>query len=239
MSEHNPNVNVFDQDVEKNGGYVYTTATQLSSKLATQRTKDIILETGAFKGQAVLDVGCGDGYYSIYFWDNGQPKRMAGLDAASNAIKAANDNKQERPIEFIAGDSHHLPYDNNSFDIVSIQSILHHDDDPLLTIREAFRVAPKIIIHEPNGYNFGLKVIEKVSKYHREHGEKSYTSHLLGSWIKQAGGKVVYERFAGFVPMFCSDRVAKITKKVEPIIETIPLINRLGCAVYVLVAERQ
>ncbi len=239
MSEHNPNVNVFDQDAEKGGGYVYTTADKLSSKLATQRTKDIILETGTFKGKAVLDVGCGDGYYSIYFWDNGKPSRMVALDAAGNAIKAANKNKQDRPIEFIAGDSHHLPYPDNSFDVVSIQSILHHDDDPLLTIREAFRVAPKIIIHEPNGYNFGLKVIEKVSKYHREHGEKSYTTKLVASWIKQAGGKVVYKRFAGFVPMFCSDRVARITKGLEPVVEAIPLINMLGCAVYVIVAERQ
>ena len=238
MGELHANQKVFDRDAEANGGYLYTTNTTLSSQLATQRTKDIILETKLFNQKSVLDIGCGDGFYSIYFWDQAQPKRLVGLDVASSAIEVANANKKERPIEFITGDSHQLPYPDNSFDVVSIQSILHHDDDPLATIKEALRVAPQILIHEPNGYNFGLKVIEKVSRYHREHGEKSFTTRLVSSWITQAGGKVTYRRFAGFVPMFCSDRVAHVTKFLEPAVETVPIVKMLGCAVYVLVAAR-
>jgi hypothetical protein len=48
----------------------------------------------------------------------------------------------------------------------------------------------------------------------------------------------VDQRFAGFVPMFCPDWLARFMKSVEPIIERIPVLNALGCAVYVLIAER-
>jgi ubiquinone/menaquinone biosynthesis C-methylase UbiE len=181
-------------------------------------------------------MGCGDGFYTIYFWDYGQPRAMIGVDAAYGAIQVANSNKQGRPIGFIVGDVHRLPYPDNSFDLVLVQSILHHDDNPLGIISEAFRLAPEILIHEPNGNNFGLKIIEKTSRYHREHHEKSYTSRQLIRWVEQAGGRVVYKQFAGFVPMFCPDLLARLMKVVEPVVERLPLLNAAGSAICVLIA---
>ncbi len=131
-----------------------------------------------------------------------------------------------------------MPFADNSFDVVLVQSVLHHDHDPLHMLREAFRLAPRIIIHEPNGNNPGLKVIEKTSRYHIEHNEKSYSTRTMKSWIKQAGGKVVYEKVAGFVPMFCPDWMAKAMKFIEPVVESIPLLRSIGCAVYVMTAVR-
>lgn len=237
--KNNPNVVVFNQDVLQHGGYRYTKDERLSCRLATQRTTDIILETGCFRGRSVLDMGCGDGHYSLLFWDAGKPRAMVGVDAAEEAIRIANEDKQDRAIEFVVGDVHHLPYPDNHFDMVLIQSILHHDDDPLDIIREGFRLAPEILIHEPNGNNFGLKVIEKVSKYHREHHEKSYTTNQLKQWIRQAGGEVRYQKFAGFVPMFCPDWLARVTKTIEPVIENVPVLKNFGSAVVVLIGNRR
>jgi SAM-dependent methyltransferase len=157
---------------------------------------------------------------------------------AAQAVELANAKKGERPIKFEVGDAHQLPYPNDSFDVVLLQSILHHDDSPLEIIREALRVAPEVVIHEPNGLNLGLKVIEQLSSYHREHGEKSYTLRRVGGWIRQAGGCVVSYRYAGFVPMFCPDWLARVMKGAESLVESLPLANQLGCAVYVLVAKR-
>ncbi len=233
-----PRVDVFDQDVLNHGGYVYTTSMRLSSRLATQRTADLILQTGCFENRRILDMGCGDGHFTLHFWDAGKPHSMVGVDAAEQAIKSANNNKGKRPICFLIGDAHHLPWSDNSFDLVLIQSILHHDQDPRDMIREAFRLAPTILIHEPNGNNLGLKVIEKISPYHRAHGEKSYNSFQFHKWIRESGGQVTSHTFAGFVPMFCPDWAAKFTKKVEPVIEHTPLLRDLACSVVVLVAER-
>jgi 2-polyprenyl-3-methyl-5-hydroxy-6-metoxy-1,4-benzoquinol methylase len=229
---------IFDNDVLAIGGYVYTTSDQLSSRMATQRTSDIILETECFKNKSVLDMGCGDGFFTIKFFDQGSPSIMIGVDASVQAIHAANLKKGDRQIEFSVGDAHHLPWKDNHFDLVMIQSILHHDDNPGDMIREAFRLAPMILIHEPNGNNLGLKLIEKVSPYHKEHGEKSYKSSQFDRWINEAGGQMMYVKFAGFVPMFCPDWIARFTKWIEPLIEAIPGVRDLICAVVVIVAKK-
>jgi ubiquinone/menaquinone biosynthesis C-methylase UbiE len=233
------NVDVFDRDAEINKGYHYTKSVRLSCRLATQRSMDAILATASLSNRSVVDVGCGDGFYTIRFWDRAQPRLMVGLDPAGHAISVANTNKENRPVQFLVGDAHQLPFPNNSFDVALVQSILHHDDNPRDVIREAFRVAPKIVIHEPNGNNLGLKVIEKLSRYHREHNEKSYTSSRLRQWIEESGGVIACQRFAGFVPMFCPSVIARTMKALEPLVEAVPLVNKLGCAVIVIVAQRR
>jgi ubiquinone/menaquinone biosynthesis C-methylase UbiE len=238
VMESNPYVDPFNEDVASNAGYIYTTNTRLSSRLATQRSTEILLEIAPFAGRSVLDVGCGDAFYTLQFWDRGRPRSLVGVDMAAKAVELANARKGARPISFEVGDAHALAYPSDSFDLVLIQSILHHDYDPLGIIREAFRLAPQIVIHEPNGSNPGLKVLERVSRYHREHGEKSYALGRITRWVEQAGGRVVAHKYVGFVPMFCPDPIARITKRAEYVVERMPFLNRIGCAVFALVAER-
>ncbi len=241
MDEKSPmdiNVDLFDRDAMKYGGYLYTTKLSLSSWLATQRSTKEILQEDCFSGRRVLDMACGDGFYTIRFWDHGTPFAMTGVDAANRAVEIANTKKENRPIRFVVGDVHHLPFPNKSFDVALLQSVLHHDDNPAEIICEAFRLAPEILIHEPNGNNFGLKSIEKLSHYHREHREKSYTSQQIIRWINDAGGQVIRKKYFGFVPMFCPDWIARIMKFVEPVVDRIPLLNTFGCAVIILVARR-
>ena len=239
MSSPNTNVEPFQKDAAAHGGYVYTLGKRLSCRLATGRSLDAILETSQLEGRSVLDVGCGDGYYTISYWDRCRPRGLTGVDAAAAAVKVARERSEARPIRFEVADVHRLPFPSNSFDIALIQSTLHHDDDPAGIIRESFRVAPVILIHEPNGNNLGLKVIEKLSRYHREHGEKSYGSRRIARWVEQAGGEVQWRRFAGFVPMFCPDWVARAMKAVEPLLEAVPGLRALGCSVFILVAKRK
>ncbi len=100
MISKRPDVEVFNQDATSNTGYLYTTNTNLSSQLATQRTIDLILQTGCFANRSILDLGCGDGFYTIKFWDQGKPGAMVGIDAASKALEVANRNKEDRPNKF-------------------------------------------------------------------------------------------------------------------------------------------
>ena len=239
MSRKSENFEVFNRDIEKNQGYLYTTNTGLSSRLATRNSVESVMTAGQFRGRSLVDIGCGDGHYSFQYWDATQPRSFTGVDAAARAIELANEKRGERMMRFLAGDSHNLPFGNDQFEVALLQAMLHHDDDPLRTIREAFRVAPEVVIHEPNGCNLGLKVIEKLSPYHREHAEKSYTHWQMRRWIEQAGGEVVSCTFTGFVPMFCPAWIAKLTKALEPLVEGVPLLNTAGCAVYTIVARRR
>src|SRR2546421_1477127 len=102
------NVEPFNRDAAGNEGYLYTTNASLSSKMATRRSTTIILATGRFMGRSVLDLGCGDGFFTFRFWDHGKPRSMVGVDAAEKAVEVANRKKGNRPINFIVGDAHHL-----------------------------------------------------------------------------------------------------------------------------------
>ena len=110
--------------------------------------------------------------------------------------------------------------------------------NPFVALKEAFRVARMVLVIEPNGNNMGLKIIERLSSYHREHREKSYTSRQLKNWMREAGGEVTYEKFAGFVPFFCPDWIASMMKIIEPAIEGLSFLNAAACAVYVVVGRR-
>jgi len=239
MEKMKSNVNVFDQDAKIYGGYQYTTSTRLSSKLVLQRSLDLILQIDQFKGRSILDIGCGDGFSTILFWDHSQCSSLIGVDAAPHAIEVANANKKDRPIQFIVGDAQNLPFPDNNFDLVLIQSMLHHVDDPLGTIREAFRLAPEVLIHESNGNSLALKLRARTGHYHREHNEKVFSTYKINNWIKKSGGKVVYKKFANFVPTFCPNWLAKAMKRMEPLVEPLPLLNSQLCSMFVFLATRQ
>lgn len=228
----------FDEDAAAGDGYVYTTNQRLSSRLALQRHVDLIRGCVSFEGRRVLDIGCGDGFSTEQFWELGGPRLMVGIDPAPSAIAVAHARRHKDTLHFVVGDGHHLPWPADSFDLVLIQGVLHHDDQPQATLREAFRVAPEVLILEPNGNNAALKVIEKASRYHRDHQERSYSTRKLLAWVERCGTTIVRMRFGGLVPMFCPDWLARTAKRLEPRVERSSLLSYLGCAVLVVVARR-
>ena len=229
----------FNRDATTNAGYLYTTDTRLSSQMANRRLTDATLDAVGFRGQRVIDIGCGDGTYTIELFDRGQPASICGVDPAHKAIEVARQKSSGRKIYFAAENAYKLPYAADSFDIAYIRGVLHHMDRPVDALREALRVAPRVLIIEPNGYNLILKLLERVSKYHREHKEKSYTSRKLDLWIRQIGGLVNSRQWVGLVPFFCPDWMARMLKTMEPVLERIPLVRVCGCAVCVMVAVRR
>jgi SAM-dependent methyltransferase len=234
VNDTRPGVDPFNADAASGDGYVYTTTSQLSSRLAVARQQEVILQMAHLKGRSVLDVGCGDGHYTIGYWDRGEPSRCIGIDPAPNAIKVAERKKGARPIEYRVLEDNRIPFDDATFDVAIVQGVLHHADEPEVTLHEALRVAREVVILEPNGLNPGLKVIEKVSPYHLKHNERSYSPRQLRSWIESGGGHVVEEKFAIFVPMFSPDWLARLMKAVEPVVEATPGIRAVGCSVLVM-----
>lgn len=230
---------VFNRDVTQNCGYLYSTNAQLSSQIANRRLTDATLAMIDLHGKRLLDIGCGDGTYTIEIFDRGQPASVHGFDVASEAISIAQQKIQGRSMTFAVHSAYELPYAANSFDVAYLRGVLHHLDRPFDALREALRVATTLVAIEPNGYSPILKLLERYSPYHVEHHEKSYPSHTLDQWIEQIGGIVLKRQWVGLVPMFCPAWFARLLKWIEPVVERIPLLNRLGCAVYVFVATRK
>jgi len=241
LMEKNPSNDsgVFNSDAEKNGGYLYTTNAPLSAHLANRRITDAVLETVSLEGKRVLDLGCGDGTYTLELFERGKPSAMSGIDIAAGAIDIALRKKPGSPVVFKVCSADRLPFADDSFDLVHLRGVLHHLDNPVDVLREALRVAPNLVVTESNGYNPVSKVLQVVSRYHRAHHEKSYSPASLRRWIKKLGGTIRCDKYVSLVPFFCPDLLARSASMMEPLVEKIPLLNALSCGVYVVVAERK
>jgi ubiquinone/menaquinone biosynthesis C-methylase UbiE len=233
------NENPFNLDAQSNQGYLYSTNASLSSKLANQRLTDITLESIQFVNKNVIDIGCGDGTYTIEIYDRGNPSLIIANDIAEKAVHLACGRSGQRNIRYQVNSAYEIPFGDGTFDIAILRGVLHHLDDPRQAIQEALRVADTVWVIEPNGYNPGLKFLEKFSRYHIDHQEKSYAPASLDKWVESLGGYVAKRAWVGFVPMFCPPWMARIMKAMEPIVEKTPLLNRIGCAVYSFEAQHK
>ena len=231
------NIQIFDKDVRVTGGYLYTNPNKVSSVIATKRQTDEMIKVvkkhlqGKLK---ILDIGCGDGIYTMELYKKLKPAIIVGIDPAADAIKAAKKRITERShkeIQFKVDDIYYLAdhYKENTFDLVVIRGVLHHLYDPKKAIKQINKISNNILVLEPNGYNPILKVIEKVSPYHRLHEEKSYWPPQLNTWFKKYGFGIVDQRFFSIVPYFTSDSIARFLKKIEPFFERIPFISKYYC----------
>lgn len=90
------------------------------------------------KNDRILDIGTGNGALCKSLLENGF--EVQPLDIRNNSFF-----KDLKPIIF---DGVHIPYPDNSFDTALLITVLHHTDNPEGLLREAARVAAKIIIME-------------------------------------------------------------------------------------------
>ena len=131
----------FDVDVQRTGAYQYSAGTSYSAALANARLSDLTQEAMSWKGLRVLDVGCGDGVYSMELFHRGSPSELVGIDLSPAAIASASSKVSSEKMTFLLNSGTHLPFPDNSFDAVHLRGVLHHMENPQLAIKEAFRVA--------------------------------------------------------------------------------------------------
>jgi ubiquinone/menaquinone biosynthesis C-methylase UbiE len=91
-------------------------------------------EVGA--GTRLLDIACGPGYVAGAALDRGA--EVVGLDVADEMVALAQASYPD--ADFVTGDAHALPFDDGSFDAVTMNFGIHHVTDPELVFTEAARV---------------------------------------------------------------------------------------------------
>jgi 2-polyprenyl-3-methyl-5-hydroxy-6-metoxy-1,4-benzoquinol methylase len=241
MTERKRNIDVFDKDVVTQGGYLYTDQARLSSRLANARISAAILSAINFSDQRVVDLGCGDGSYTIEIANAGA-RNVTGIDPAASAIEKARKRALESGVansDFSIYSLYDLPASmDNTFDVAVLRGVLHHLSDPAQAVAIALRIARRVVILEPNGLNPVLKLIERTSQYHIEHEEQSFTPSTAANWCRKAGAHSVRWSFLGLVPMFCPNWMARTGRFAEPVVERIPGLRSISCGQYVMVAER-
>jgi 2-polyprenyl-6-hydroxyphenyl methylase/3-demethylubiquinone-9 3-methyltransferase len=125
-----------------------------------------IREIGA-PGHKVLDVGCGGGFLS-----NDLAKRkftVTGVDLSPESIKIAKAHDITHSAKYVVANAYRLPFEDESFDIVTNMDFLEHVDDPKAVIRECSRVLKKDGLFFYHTFNrnpvSNLVVIKLVEKF--------------------------------------------------------------------------
>jgi|TARA_B100001741_G_scaffold313765_1_gene321822 ubiquinone/menaquinone biosynthesis C-methylase UbiE len=92
---------------------------------------------------SLLDIGCGPGTITIDFAKRLKKGTVLGIDISDEIIKKARIASQEFGFDncsFNTGDTYHLDFEDNTFDIVHAHQLLQHLTDPVAAIKEMRRV---------------------------------------------------------------------------------------------------
>ncbi len=88
------------------------------------------------RAASLLDIGCGDGTVAADIASRVGAARVAGVDIKVRPSVA---------IEVTPYDGLHLPFPDGAFEAVVVSDVLHHCQDPAAVLREALRVAGRVV----------------------------------------------------------------------------------------------
>jgi SAM-dependent methyltransferase len=88
------------------------------------------------RAASLLDIGCGDGTVALGIGAAVGASRIAGVDVLV---------RPETAILVTAYDGEHLPFPDGAFEAVVISDVLHHYEHPAEVLREALRVASRVV----------------------------------------------------------------------------------------------
>jgi SAM-dependent methyltransferase len=127
----------------------------------------------------ILDVGCGDGLLAHLIAQRRPDVDLIGIDVLARDRTYMSIGKFNGQV---------IPYDDASFDGVMFVDVLHHTQDPIILLREAVRVARKVIVikdHTLDGLfaNVTLRFMDSVGN--ARHGVAlAYNYWPREKWLK-------------------------------------------------------
>ena len=128
-------------------------------KLLRDRFERNELPITEFQGKKALDAGCGGGRYTVALKKIGFGE-VVGIDISKPGLENCRNRLQQKDIEGISykeGTVLNLPFDDESFDFVFSNGVLHHTRDLVKGIHELLRVLKKgchgflYLIESPGG----------------------------------------------------------------------------------------
>lgn len=127
-------------------------------------------------GARVLDVATGPGYVAAAFAEAGC--EVVGIDLTPAPLALAEKMRDQRGLtnlSFQLGDAEHLPFDEQTFEIVVSRFALHHCEDPRIVLNEMARVCQLqglVVVQDLVASEFPAR-----SAYHNHFEQIRDTSH--------------------------------------------------------------
>jgi len=108
--------------------------------------RKIVIDRTLSMGQEgdAADIGCGPGHLVVELAQQAPGLQLTGIDLADEMLEKATANARRARVadrvEFRKGDASHLPFDNESLDLVLSTLSLHHWSEPVTVLNEIARV---------------------------------------------------------------------------------------------------
>jgi SAM-dependent methyltransferase len=117
-----------------------------------------------FRDARLLEVGCGMGTDLLQFARGGA--RCTGIDLTPRSIEITRHRFRLYDADgaFMISDGEHLPFLDESFDVVYSNGVLHHTPDTAGAIREVHRVlrpggTAKVMLYHRNSLNYWFDIV--------------------------------------------------------------------------------
>jgi ubiquinone/menaquinone biosynthesis C-methylase UbiE len=155
-----------------------------------------------YRGQRVLEVGCGAGTDLVRFAKGGA--RVTGVDLSSSAIALARQNCAQQGLEadLREADGEHLPFDADTFDLVYAHGVVQYTSDDQRLVDECRRVLKpgQLAIFQVYNRISWLNALSKVMKVPLEHEDAPVLGKYSASEFQSLLGgfrevRLVEERF--------------------------------------------
>lgn len=161
-----------------------------------------LVDFDAYRGKRVLDVGCGAGTDLVRFARGGAIASGVDLSAAAIELARANVAQQGLEADLREADAAHLPYGDETFDLVFAHGVVQYSADPAGVIEECWRVLKpggEAIVQAYNRVSW-LNALSKLMKVPLEHEDapvlEKYTAAELRKMLSRFREvKIVEERF--------------------------------------------
>lgn len=125
---------------------------------------DILAELEKENFTDVLDAGCGTGAVISLLAEKYPEKHYTGIDLSPKMIEVAAA-KGVKGAKFICGDCENLPFDPESFDVITCSMSFHHYPHPVDFLRSCKRVlrpGGRLIIRDMTAAPLFLKIINTI-----------------------------------------------------------------------------
>jgi ubiquinone/menaquinone biosynthesis C-methylase UbiE len=162
---------------------------------------------GDLSGKRVLDLGCGDGTYSIAAFQRGA--RVTGVDISDAMLDSARRRAAAcgASVEWCQASAESLPYDSGAFDIVLAVTILCFIKNPLQLVQEVSRVLRPgglFVIGELGTYSFWAlsRTVRGWLGSSRWRDAHFWTVGQLQQLLHQAGFRIGTARGCVYYPPF-------------------------------------
>ena len=220
-----------------------------------ERRLGIVREHIALENRTILDVGCGLGMYTAAF-------RRYSADVYGVEVereRAVQATERAKGVAQAVGEA--LPFPDNTFSVVFSHEVLEHVADDRQVVREAVRVTRPggyLVVFVPNRlwpwethgvywhghYRFGniplINYLPDPLRNQLAGHVRVYTARKLIALFRDLPVRVVVHRtvYPGFDNIVQRHpRVGKPIRRVSHLVEALPLLDRFGLSLFLVVQK--